>query len=426
MTENAQAAVKDAGPERDEPTQNGSDSSSGKEPAWKQLNRRNPNLRLFLLIGGIVLIAAGLLMWRYLSSYESTDDAQVYGHLDPVSARVAGQVQKLLVNDNQYVTAGSPLVQIDPSDYEVALEKAKADYADAQAMAAAARVNVPITSVNTGSQTSAAEADVEDARSGIAAARQQADAAAAQQQAAEANNAKAQSDLARYQELVAKQEISQQQFDQATAAARANAAAVVAAKASAAAAQQQVRQAQAKLAVAQANLRATDTAPQQIEAIRSRAQSAEAQVQQKKAALDQAQLNLGYTTIVAPVNGIVSNRTVEVGQNVQPGQELLQVINLDDVWVVADFKETQLKRMKAGQQVTIHVDTTGKDYKGHVQSMAGGSGAIFSLLPPENATGNYVKVVQRIPVKITFDAGQTSQHDLVPGMSVEPKVWLKQ
>ncbi len=425
MKENTDTMVQDANSEPAALPTPGAGSPAETENGWKQFERSKPHLRLAFLVGVIALLVAGVLVWHYLSSYETTDDAQIAGHLNAISPRVGGQVQKLLVLDNQYVEAGTPLVEIDSRDYQVALERAKADYADATAMAGAARVNVPITSVNTGSQTSAAQADVDSARSGIAAARQQAQAAAAQVQSAEANNVKAQSDLARYKELVDKQEISQQQFDQAVAASRANAAAVDAAKASAAAAEQQVKQAQSRLAQAEANLRSTATAPQQIEVMRSRAQSAEAQAQMKKAALDQAQLNLGYSVIVAPVSGFVTNRTVEVGQNVQPGQELMQIINLDDIWVTANFKENQLRKMKVGQAVTIYVDTTGKDYQGHVQSVAGASGAVFSLLPPENATGNYVKVVQRVPVKITFDQGETKDHDLRPGMSVEPKVWLR-
>jgi membrane fusion protein, multidrug efflux system len=424
MRENTGTMEKEGNPEP-APAPAHSTAPADTESGWSRFERRNPRLRLALLVGGIALVVAGLLVWHYLASYETTDDAQVTGHLNVVSPRVGGQVQTVLVRDNQYVEAGTPLVQIDSKDYQVALERAKADYADALAMVASARANVPITSVSTGSQVSAAQADVESAHSGISGARQQAQAAVAQVQAAEANNVKAQSDLARYKELVDKQEISQQQYDQAVAAAKANAAAAEGAKATAQAAEQQVKQAQSRLSQAEANLRSTGSAPQQMEAIRAKAQSAEAQAQMKKSALDQAQLNLGYTVISAPVSGVISNRTVEVGQNVQPGQELMQVINLDDIWVVANFKETQLRKMKVGQEVTIHIDTTGKDYKGQVQSIAGASGAIFSLLPPENATGNFVKVVQRVPVKITFNSGETKDHDLRPGMSGEPKVWLK-
>jgi membrane fusion protein, multidrug efflux system len=399
--------------------------ASERDLRWKKFASRNPRFRVALIIGGIVLVVAGFFLWRYLTSYESTDDAQVDGHLNAISARVSGHVEKLLVEDNQYVQAGTPLVQIDPRDYQVAVDRAKAYYADALATAQAAQVNVPITSVSSISQQSSAQADVENTRAGIVAARQQYDAANAQLAQAEANDVKAQADLVRYKQLVDKQEISQQQYDQAVATARASAAAVDAARASASAARQQVNQAQAKLAQAEANLRAARTAPQQIAMTRSRFQSAQATAERYKSELEQAELNLQYALIVAPVSGMVTNRTVEVGQNVQVGQELMKVINLDDIWVTANFKETQLRNMRVGQPVTIHVDSNAKDYKAHLQSIAGASGAISSLLPPENATGNYVKVVQRIPVKITFDAGETKEHILRPGMSVEPKVWTR-
>lgn len=398
---------------------------SDRDLKWKDFRSRSPRLRMFIIIGLVVLLVAGFFLWRYFNSYESTDDAQIDGHLNPVSARVGGHVQKLMVDDNQYVQAGQPLVQIDPRDYEVVVARAKADYDNAVAEAQAAGVNVPITSTSTTSQLAAANAEVATAEASLAAARQQYDAANAQMAQAEANNVKAQNDLARYKQLVSKQEISQQQYDQAYAAAQAGTAAVDAARAAASAAQQQIRAAQSRVIQAQANQRGASTGPQQVKAIRSRAQSAEAQVEAKKAALDQAQLNLQYTTIVSPVNGVVTSRTVEVGQNVQPGQELMRIINLDDIWVTANFKETQLRDMRVGQPVTIHVDTTGQDYKGHLQSIAGASGAVTSLLPPENATGNFVKVVQRIPVKITLDPGETRQHVLRPGMSVEPKVWIR-
>ena len=321
--------------------------------------------------------------------------------------------------------AGTVLVEIDPADYQVAYERAKADFEDAQAAAVAAGVNVPITSVNTTSQVSFTEADVNSARAGIQVAKQQFEAAKAQLQEAEANNVKAQNDLVRYKQLVDKQEISQQQYDQATAAAKASAAGVEAARASADAAQQQVTQAQGKLVQAQANWSNASTAPRQMQVIRARATSALAEAQRKKADLDQAALNLQYTKIVAPVNGIVSDRTVEVGQNVAPGQELMKIINLDDIWITANFKETQLRNMKIGQRVTVEVDANGRSYNGKVDSVAGASGARFSLLPPENATGNYVKVVQRIPVKIVLDPGANNDHQLRPGMSVTPKVWTR-
>jgi membrane fusion protein (multidrug efflux system) len=380
---------------------------------------------MFIIVGVVVLLVAGFFLWRYFNSYQSTDDAQIDGHLNPVSARVSGHVEKLLVEDNQYVQAGQPLAQIDPRDYQVLVARAKADYDNAVAAAQGAGVNVPITSTNTSSQLAAANAEVAAAEASLSAARQQYDAANAQLAQAEANNVKAQNDLARYKQLVSKQEISQQQYDQAYAAAQAGAAGADAARATAAADQQQIRAAQSRVVQAQANLRSAGSGPQQVRVERSRAQSAEAQVEEKKAALDQAQLNLQYTTIVSPVNGVVTSRSVEVGQNVQPGQELMRIINLDDIWVTANFKETQLRDMRINQPVTIHVDMTGKDYKGHLQSIAGASGAVTSLLPPENATGNFVKVVQRIPAKITFDKGETGEHVLRPGMSVVPKVWIR-
>ena len=427
MAEDTNTAVREQQPESRADSHNQSSPlpASERDLRWRRFRSRNPRFRIFLIIGLVVVLVAGFFLWRYFTSYEDTDDAQVDGHLNSVSARVSGHVLKLLVQDNQYVALGAPLVEIDPKDYQVALDRAKADYDDAVAVAEAARVNVPITSVSTSSQVSTAQADIENAKAGIAAARQQHEAANAQLAQADANNVKAQDDLVRYRQLVDKQEVSQQQYDQALAAAKASAAGVTAAQASALAAENQVHQAQARLLLAEAELRSAQTRPQQVAAIRSRAQSALAEVDIKRAALDQAQLNLSYTLVVSPVAGGVTNRTVEVGQNVTPGQEMMRVINLDDIWVTANFKETQLKYMRVGQAVTIHVDTNGKDYKGHVQSIAGASGAITSLLPPENATGNYVKVVQRIPVKITFDPGETKEHVLRPGMSVEPKVWLR-
>jgi membrane fusion protein (multidrug efflux system) len=266
---------------------------------------------------------------------------------------------------------------------------------------------------------------VEGARAGIDVARQQLQAARAQLEQAIANDIKAQNDVGRYKQLVDKQEISHQQYDQAVAAARSSAAGVAAGRATVAAAEQQVAQALAKREQTEASLRSAGTGPQQLASAQSRAQSAQAQAQLKKAELEQATLNLQYTRIVAPVSGVVTNRTVEVGQNVQVGQELMKVVNLDDIWVTANFKETQLRQMQPGQRVTISVDATGKKYQGHVESISGASGAVFSLLPPENATGNYVKVVQRVPAKIIFDPGETKEHVLRPGMSVEPKVWVR-
>jgi membrane fusion protein (multidrug efflux system) len=384
-----------------------------------------PRAKWGSIIALVVLLVGGFLLWRHFSSYESTDDAQIDGHINSVSARVSGHVIKLNVEDNQYVEKGTLLVEIDPADYQVAVARARADYADSLAQSSAAGINVPLTNVTTSSQVSSTQANVSNAKAGITAARQQFDAAQAQVAQGEANNAKAQSDLVRYKQLIDKQEISQQQYDLAVAAAKSGAAKVEATRAAAKSAAAQIEQAQSKLAQAEADLRTAQTAPQTMRVIRARALSAQAGADRKKAELDQAELNLQYTKIVAPVTGVVTNRTVEIGQNVQTGAEMMKIIPLEDLWVTANFKETQLRKMTAGQRSEISVDANGKTYKGHVDSIAGASGARFSLLPPENATGNYVKVVQRIPVKIVFEPGETNAHDLRPGMSVIPKVWIR-
>jgi len=421
--EQASAVVESKPEQRSGQAQPPSDSEARYQRRAELLG--SPRAKLGVLLAVALLLAAGVVLWRYFGSYESTDDAQIDGHINAVSARVSGHVAKLNVEDNQYVESGAVLVEVDPTDYEVAVARARAEYADAQAQAAAAGINVPMTSVSTSSQVAGSEAGVSNAKAGIAAARQQFAAVQAQVVEAEANNARVQADLARYKQLIDKQEISQQQYDQAVAAAKGGAAGLGAVRAAADAAAAQVEQAQGRLLQADAELRTAQTAPQMMRAMRSRALSAQANADRKKADLQQAELNLQYTKIVAPVNGIVSNRTVEVGQNLQTGQEMMKIIPLEDLWVTANFKETQLKNLKAGQAAEIVVDASGKTYKAHVDSIAGASGARFSLLPPENATGNYVKVVQRIPVKIVFEPGETRAHDLRPGMSVVPKVWNK-
>jgi len=383
-----------------------------------------PHARLILIGVVLVLIIGGFFAWRYLESYEDTDDAQIDGHLMPLSARISGYVSSVNVNDNQYVTAGTVLVEIDPKDYQLALAKSQASLADAQAMAQSQNINVPIASINTTSQTSSSEADVESARAGISVAQQQADAAAAQLSQEQAVDAKAQLDVVRYKQLVDKQEVSQQTYDQAVATAKSTAAAVVGAQSEVSAAQQQVSVARAKLLSAEADLRSSQTGPQQVASTRARAASAFANVDLQRVSVEQAQTNLEYTKIIAPVNGIVM-KNAEVGMNVVPGQQLLTIIPLDDIWVTANFKETQLKNMKVGQSVKISVDANGRTYNGHVDSFSGSSGSRLSLLPPENATGNYVKVVQRVPVKIVFEPGQDNDHVLRLGMSVNPKVYLK-
>lgn len=372
----------------------------------------------------LFVVAGSILLWRYFASYESTDDAQIDVHLYPVSARVSGYVVKVNVTDNQYVQQGAVLVEIDPRDYQVAVDKARADLANAEATARSLNISVPITSVSTSSQLTFSASDVDNANAGIIAAEKQLAAADAQVEEAQANDLKAQDDLARYKRLVAHQNVSEQIYDQALAAAKAGTATVAAARANEAAAQQAVQQARNRLSQAEANQRAAQTGPQQVASTHARALAAVADVQQKRAALEQAELNLQYTKIVAPVSGEV-NKNVVVGLNVQPGQQLLTIVPLGEVWITANFKETQLKRMKPGQKAEVEVDSNGHTYKAHVDSIAGATGPLFSVLPPENATGNYVKVVQRVPVKLVLDPGENRDHQLRPGMSVEPKVYLR-
>jgi membrane fusion protein (multidrug efflux system) len=401
---------------------------AGGEPATFSPPPRHArsHTRRNLLIAGIALVVlvGGFFLWRYLNSYESTDDAQVDAHLYPVSARVSGYVIKVNVDDNQYVQKGAVLVEIDPKDYDVAVQKAKAELASAEATAQSLNLNVPIASVNTASQLRFTSSGVEDARAAIIGAETQVSAAKAQLEAAEANDVKAQADLRRYKALVDKQEVAEQAYDQALAAAKASTASVAAARDNEATAEQAVEQAKTRLAQSVANQQYAQTGPQQVSLTQARARAAIADVQQKRAALEQAELNLEYTKIVAPVSGEV-NKTVVPGLNVQAGQQLLTVVPLDEVWITANFKETQLRKMKVGQKSEIHVDFSGRTFKGRVDSIAGATGPLFSLLPPENATGNYVKIVQRVPVKIVLDPGENQDHQLRPGMNVVPDVYLR-
>lgn len=387
----------------------------------------------------LVLLTAALLYWRYASQRETTDDAQIDGPIHLVSARVGGTVVKLQVNDNKYVEAGTLLAQIDPKDYQVAVDRAKADLAEAEANLGANNTQIPIVSVATDSLLSGSKAGVQEVRASISAAEKQVEAAQARLrsatamvQQAKANDDRAAKDLERMQKLIAKDEISQQQYDASIAAAKASQAQVEAAQAQAQEAEEGVRGARsqldlqrARLVRAEAEARAAGTGPEQLAATRARAASSQAKVEQMKAVLEQARLNLQYTEVRAPVSGIISQRSVEVGQIVQAGQPLLSIVPLEDIWITANYKENQLRNMRPGQTVTISVDAYGgRVYHGHVDSIAAATGARFSLLPPENATGNFVKVVQRIPVKIVLEKGQDAEHLLRPGMSVVPTVFI--
>ena len=393
----------------------------------RSLFQRNPRARMLAIAAVIVVLAAVGWYWWDSRHWESTDDAQIDGHIYPISARVGGQVVKVNVDDGVFVHKGDVLVQIDPTDYKVALDRANADYQDALANHTAAQAGVPIADVGSFSQIHSATADLASAQAGVTASQKQKDAAQAQVVEAEANAKKLNADVERYRMLLDKHEIAQQQFDQATAAATAANATVDARKASLLAAEQQIRIANSRVDQANAELHNAQITPKQVEATKAKAGSAAAQVLRYKAALDQAQLNLGYTTIVAPVDGIVGKRSVDPGQNVSPGQDLMAIVPLRDIWVTANFKETQLAHMQPGQPVKVKVDTYGgRTWAAHVTSIGGATGAKYSLLPPENATGNYVKVVQRIPVRIDFDNNDKPDFNkdglLRPGMSVDPDV----
>jgi len=373
----------------------------------------------------VALVAIGL--WWHSTYSESTDDAQVNGHLIQVSARISGQVAKVYVDENQVVKAGDTIAELDPSDYQVAVENAEAALESAQANAAAANVNVPITTVNAGTNLRSADANLTGSQAGVGQAEKQLDAAHARVTEAQANFTKAQADLERYKPLVEKDVISKQQYDAAVAAADATRAAVADARANEQAAVDAVKVALERETQAQAGLKYAQTGPEQVAAQSARAKQAQAQVQEAQAKLDQAKLNLSYTKIVAPAAGIITRKSVEINQNVAPGQNLLMLVSLEGIWVTANFKETQLRHMAAGQPVEIEVDSTGKTYHGKVTQIGGATGSVLSLFPPENATGNYVKVVQRVPVRVDFTdlANEDPNHELRPGLSVEPSVRVK-
>ena len=434
--------------EQSQPAQNKSTSQSrGKESQKPGERKRRPadprrkrTIRLVVLALLVVAIIVAIPIWAYYSVRESTDDAQVDGHLVPISPRISGTIVTVLVSDNQQIKAGQELVRLDPADYEVAQMQAEAQLANAEASTSESRVNVPVTNINTRSQVSTSSTQVDEGRAGVASAQQAVNAARARVDSAnfalaqaQANSVKSQKDLVRYRDLVSKDEISKQDYDAAVAAAEATAAQVDSAKSAITEAQHNLDQSIAQLGQAKARLatalvqqrQSQEIRPKQIAVSEARFKSAEAQVRQRQADLNQAKLNMGYTTIRAPVDGVVSRKSAEPGQQVSPGQQIMVLVPLDDIWITANFKETQLRKMRVGQKVEIEVDTYGgRKFRGHVDSIAAASGARFSLLPPENATGNYVKVVQRVPVKLVLEPGENREHLLLPGMSVVPTVLL--
>ena len=388
-----------------------------------------------------VVAAIGIGAWFYLTrGRESTDDAQVDAHVTPIAARVGGTVLRVPVTDNQPVEAGTVLVEIDRREYDIALERARAELADAEAELAAANANVPITATSTSSGVSTATSGVEQALVQADEAQHNLDAAEARLASArakvsgeEATATRDDRDADRFKGLLAKDEVSQQQYDAAVARAQSSRANVAVARSQVREAETAIKASQARIAqakvgqsVASAELRNAQTAPQQVAATRARAQSSAARVKQAQAAVGRAELDLEHATVKAPIKGVVSRKSAEPGQVVQPGQPLMTIIPLDQVWITANFKETQLEGMRVGQRVSIDVDAYGgRDFAGKIDSIAAATGSRFSLLPPENATGNFVKVVQRVPVKIVLDAGQDPNHLLRPGMSVTPTVYTR-
>jgi membrane fusion protein (multidrug efflux system) len=411
------------------------DAAADKDTARGRLAGRG---RWVALVAVVIVAGVLIYLWR-TAGRVSTDDAQVDGHITQVAARVGGTVTKVNVKENQYVEAGVVLVELDPRDYQVAVDRARAELADAQANASGAATGIPLTQVSSATGVQTATGGLEEAQAGVAVADRQVEAARAQLVAAqarqrekEATAVKATRDVERLKGLAAKQEIAQQQYDAAVSAADSARAAADAAKSDVSAAEsavgvaeQRARQARGGAAQAQAALQASRTGPEQLRVTKARADVANARVQQMTSALAQAELNLERTKITAPTAGVVSRKAVEMGQVIQPGQPLFALVSLDDVWVTANYKETQLKRVQAGQRAKVKVDGLDHEFDAHVDSIAAATGARFSLLPPENATGNYVKVVQRVPVKIVFEPGQDPDHRLRPGMSVAPTIYTK-
>jgi membrane fusion protein (multidrug efflux system) len=405
--------------EREAPAAQIPKAPAAKPPATRGRGRAFLIFFIVLAILGI----AGTLYWLHSRQFETTDDAEVDAHLNAISARVDGTVTHVYVEDNQRVKAGDPLVDLDPRDFQVALDQALAELAQSQSMVVARQPNVPITEVQNSTNVSGGEADVASASAALGAAERDRETAQSKLAEAEANNARAQADLARYKLLISKEEVSQQDYDQAAAAAQAQAAAVAGSRSGLQSAGQTVEQRRAQLVQAQSKLAEyRRTAPQQIALQRAVVASEQASAKTAQVQVEDARLKLSYTKIAAPVAGIVMKRSAEVGAHIAAGQQLLTIAQIGDLWVTANFKETQLRNLRPGQAATLHVDALKQDFEGYVEDAGGATGAISSVLPPENATGNYVKVVQRIPVRIRFKKDQQGLDRLRPGMSVEPEV----
>jgi membrane fusion protein, multidrug efflux system len=381
--------------------------------------------RAFLIFFIFLLIAGGVGLYFFLQSrqFESTDDAEVEAHLNSISSRVDGSITHVYVDNNLIVKAGDPLVDLDPRDYQVALDQTRAQVAQARSQVTALRPNVPITQIESSTNIAGAEADVANAEAAVGVAERDRETAAARLAEAEANAAKAKADLSRYTLLIKNEEISQQEFDQVAATAKAQDATVDANRAAVQSAAQTVVQRQAQLMQVKTRLgQYQSNAPAQLAIREANVQSQQANQETSQAMLEAAELKLGYTKIVAPAAGIVLKRSAELGERINAGQQLLMIAQINDLWVTANFKETQMHNIHPGQAARLHVDALRQDFDGYVETIGGSTGAIASVLPPENATGNYVKVVQRIPVRLRFKPNQNGLDRLRPGMSVEPEV----
>lgn len=380
----------------------------------------------FAIVGIILLIIIGTWLWFYLTSFTNTDDAFVDGHTDPIAPRISGIVSAVYVENTYRVKKGQLLVQLDPRDNQVSKEQAAANYEQAKASTRAQEPNVPITATNLSTDVINTDYNIKNAEAQVAAAKERYQSALADLHQAEATHANSVREEERYRLLVEKEEVSREQYDQMATQERANAEVVASRRRSAEATAKSVNQAEAQLGTArQQHQQAKENLPRQV------AMQHETLIQRKaselasKAQADQAELNLQYTRIYAPEDGIIGDKQVQVASQVAAGQELFALTQTNDIWVTANFKETQIQKMRPGQSVTIHVDALDMDFNGYVEALPGASGAVYSLLPPENATGNYVKVVQRLPVRIRFNPNQPGAERLAPGMSVEPKVWLR-
>ena len=414
-------------PEKAAPDRSRDAGSEGAKSESAQSENKAPKAsaaRWVFLAFSLVALAGTSLWWLHAQNYESTDDAQIEGHLDLVSTRISGTVNWInpRVENNQVVEAGTPLLELDPRDYAAELEHAKADLDTRRAEARSAQVTVPIVNASAFGQLHSAEAAKEQALASVES--EQANLVAAQHklQQDEALRARAERDRVRYQALVEKHEISRSDYDARQTDATAAGQAVESDRATVTSVEQKIAQARSLVVQREAQIEAARVAPQQVNDARAKSDSAAGHLEQARADLNTAQLNLSYTKIYAPVSGVIGRKTVELGHRVQPGQSLLVIVPLDDIWITANFKETQLRHMHPGQSVTIRVDTFGCDYKAKVENLPGAAGPLFSLFPPENATGNYVKVVQRFPVRIRLDKDQDPERMLRPGMSVEPTV----